>query len=191
MKILKEIVTRIHKQRGNQMRSCKKCGSSVDALGRAVPPPQADKFTTPSLATDSIVLRSIKGTEKHDILLITRGRDPFKGHYAFPGGFVDYNEDPLVGCLRELEEECGLIGLNPMLVTVAGDPKRDPRKHVVGIAYKVDVAPDALPKAGDDAATAHFYPLQDILNNPHGMAFDHYATIKQMVLDAYPQYTLP
>lgn len=54
----------------------------------------------------------------HEILLITRGNDPFKGSLAYPGGFVDYNEDPLDACLRELEEECGIKGTNQVLVTV-------------------------------------------------------------------------
>ena len=40
--------------------------------------------------------------------MITRGIEPFTGKYAFPGGHVDYNEDPIKGCIRELEEETGL-----------------------------------------------------------------------------------
>jgi 8-oxo-dGTP diphosphatase len=61
----------------------------------------------PNVATDAIVIRP-KDESHHDILLITRGRDPFKGHLAFPGGFVDYNEDPEVACIRELKEECNI-----------------------------------------------------------------------------------
>ncbi len=44
------------------------------------------------------------------LLLITRGKPPYEGHLAFPGGFVDYGEDPEVACLRELKEECGIDG---------------------------------------------------------------------------------
>jgi 8-oxo-dGTP diphosphatase len=62
----------------------------------------------PNVATDALVLRSTLNS--HEILLITRLRDPFEGALAFPGGFVDYNEDPEVACLRELEEECGIKG---------------------------------------------------------------------------------
>ena len=47
----------------------------------------------PNVATDAIVLKP-KAESKHDILLITRKNPPFKGCLAFPGGFVDYNEDP-------------------------------------------------------------------------------------------------
>jgi len=72
-------------------------------------------------------------------LLITRGNDPHKGCLAYPGGFVDYNEDPLNCCVRELEEECGIKGTNPVMVSVEGAPGRDPRTHIISIFYKVDV----------------------------------------------------
>jgi len=48
--------------------------------------------------------------------MIKRKYDPFKDHFAFPGGFVDYNEDPAEGCLRELREECNLNGNSIELV---------------------------------------------------------------------------
>ena len=47
----------------------------------------------PSVATDAIVIRPRQDL-LHDILLITRKNNPFKGKLAFPGGFVEYNEDP-------------------------------------------------------------------------------------------------
>lgn len=52
---------------------------------------------------------------------------------------MEYGEDPLVGVLRELEEECGIIGKNPRLFDVKGRPDRDPRYHIVTIIYNVEV----------------------------------------------------
>ena len=49
-------------------------------------------YKSPSLTTDAIVLRKHKTDSLHDILLVTRGNDPFKDHLAFPGGFVEYGE---------------------------------------------------------------------------------------------------
>lgn len=70
-------------------------------------------------------------------MLVTRKFNPGQGKLAFPGGFVDYNENPATGCLRELEEECGLHGHNLQLITVAGNPSRDPRGHTVSVVYSV------------------------------------------------------
>ena len=64
----------------------------------------SDGFRNPSLAVDAICLRS-GGSE---VLLIKRGRTPWKGKFAFPGGFVDYGEDPEIAVLRELLEETGI-----------------------------------------------------------------------------------
>ena len=58
------------------------------------------KYKIPSLTTDALVLRKHKDDEYHDILLVTRGCDPFAGKLAFPGGFVNYGEDPEHGCIR-------------------------------------------------------------------------------------------
>lgn len=91
--------------------------------------------------------------------MITRKNNPYKGFIAFPGGFIEYNEEPSKGCLRELEEETNLKGQSCELITVKGEPERDPRQHTVSIFYKVEVSEDAEPKAGDDAATAKFYEL--------------------------------
>ena len=57
------------------------------------------------------------------------------------------------------------------LVAVAGDPGRDPRKHVVSIVYAVSVDPEAQVRAADDAASADWYDLQAI--DRDDMAFDH------------------
>ena len=60
------------------------------------------KYRNPSLTVDAIV--PISTSEGFKICLITRGRDPFQGSLAFPGGFVDYMEDPEVAVVRELDE---------------------------------------------------------------------------------------
>lgn len=142
--------------------------------------PHHDRPTqVPAVATDALVVRPSKSS--HEILLITRLNDPFKGSLAFPGGFVDYNEDPEVACLRELQEECGITGKSVELVTVAGNPKRDPRAHIISVAYLVHLENvNQEPKAGDDAATAHWYDLKEVWTTKE-MAFDHKDIVKVML----------
>lgn len=65
-------------------------------------------------------------------LTIVRGRDPFAGMHAWPGGFVDAasDEDARAAAVRELREETGQ-GHPPFLEELGtyGRIGRDPRQH--------------------------------------------------------------
>src|SRR5262249_58202981 len=57
-----------------------------------------------------------------------------------------------------------------------GDPRRDPREHVITIAYMALVKHrDHLAKAGDDAAEARWFDWYEILRlmEKKKLAFDH------------------
>ena len=75
-------------------------------------------------------------------MLITRKKKTFQGCLAFPGGHIDYGEDPEVACVRELKEECNVDGTLKGLPTVRGKPDRDPRYHMISIVYIVEVDPE-------------------------------------------------
>jgi 8-oxo-dGTP diphosphatase len=117
----------------------------------------------PSLAVDCIVF-----DPAGRLLLIRRKNPPFQGQYALPGGYVDYGESTEHAAARELAEETGLTATSVTLVGVYSDPQRDPRGHVVSVAYLVETAGHD-PKAGDDAASAEFVAGWDGLD----LAFDH------------------
>lgn len=129
---------------------------------------ECGQWEKPSLAVDAIVINGDK------ILLIKRGKEPWKGMLAFPGGFVEQGEDPEVAVIRELKEECGLDGVVEKLVCVKGDPNRDPRGHVVSIAYLVTA--QGMPSAGDDAAEAAWYDLSEIKE----LAGDHMSMLENI-----------
>ena len=121
-------------------------------------------------------------------MLITRGKDPYKGALAFPGGFIQYNEDPELACLRELQEECGIIGKSVELVTVAGNPKRDPRKHVISMAYHIQLEDYSQePRGKDEVSTAKWYDLSDVWVGRE-MAFDHKEIVKVFLEKHLPHY---
>ena len=132
---------------------------------------ECNGWLNPALAVDAAVQRG------DDVLLIQRKYPPMVGYWGLPGGFVERDEDPLEAVLRELKEETGLIGSNPELLMVMGDPQRDPRKHIVSIVYSVSVA-GGEPAAGDDAADARFWPLSAILAGDVPMAGDHLQIVK-------------
>merc|ERR1711935_574538 len=89
-------------------------------------------------------------------------------------------DDPADAALRELKEEAGIDGSNPQLVCVKGKEGRDPRKHVITIAFWVQIKEDADVKAGDDAATCEWYDLEMVLAKEK-ISFDHMDIIKEFV----------
>lgn len=91
-------------------------------------------YVAPALTADAVLL---KGRE---VLLIRRGREPFKGMWALPGGFVDVGERVEDAVRRELMEETGLRGDIVDLLGVWSDPKRDPRGHIVTVAFVMKVS---------------------------------------------------
>lgn len=122
-------------------------------------------YLNPALAVDACVRQG------DNILLVQRKFPPSAGSWVLPGGFVDKGERPEDAVLRELKEEAGLDGANPRLLMVMGDPKRDPRKHIVSIVYEIDAAGE--PQGGDDAQDARFWPISDILEGRLILAGDH------------------
>ncbi len=130
-----------------------------------------DGYRNPAVTVDAIVLR--QGPNGGEVLLIKRGPFPieWEGKWAFPGGFVDYGESPEVAVIRELKEETGLSGKNPISLAILGEPDRDPRKHCIGLFYIVDVDPEHEPIAGDDAVDAAWINLDSI--NSDNIAGDH------------------
>jgi 8-oxo-dGTP diphosphatase len=117
----------------------------------------------PWISTDCVVF-----DERGRVLLIRRKNDPFRGQYAFPGGFIEVGETAEDCALRELKEETGIEAGNLRLIGVYSDPNRDPRHHSITVAYLVSVH-GQTPVAGDDAAAAEFV---DDATKEH-LAFDH------------------
>lgn len=60
------------------------------------------KYPRPALTVDAVVF-GFDGTDLH-LLLIERGREPYAGKWAFPGGFLEMDETAEEGVLRELQE---------------------------------------------------------------------------------------
>jgi 8-oxo-dGTP diphosphatase len=116
----------------------------------------------PSVTADGIVL---KGNE---IVLIRRGKEPFKGSYALPGGFLNYGERLEECAIREVLEETGVKTKVVELVGVYSSPDRDPRGHFVTAVYHLEPVGGML-KAGDDAKEAEWVPLDKLPK----FAFDH------------------
>ncbi len=141
-----------------------------------------EQYRNPSLTVDGVVLlRQAEGVlgDHYSVLLVERGRDPFKGRHALPGGFVDYGEDIEAAIHREIQEETGLKGLPFRQFRTFGKPGRDPRGHTVSVVYVAVLIGEApVVVGGDDAASAGWFPVKRLPD----LAFDH-AHILGRVLD--------
>ncbi|HVL87110.1 MAG TPA: NUDIX hydrolase [Candidatus Thermoplasmatota archaeon] len=117
---------------------------------------------SPRLTVDGIV--PLDG----GVVLVRRGRPPFAGRYALPGGFVDVGETTEAAVVREVLEETGLATRVSRLAGVYSDPSRDPRGHTVSVAYELSRLGGTL-AAGDDGAEVGIFPLGRLPD----LAFDH------------------
>jgi 8-oxo-dGTP diphosphatase len=114
-----------------------------------------------------------KGSE---ILLVKRKNEPFKGHLALPGGFVNEGESVENASIREAVEETSLE-IEPIdILGVYSDPKRDPRKHVLTVVF-VGTILNGTPNPRDDSSEIKWVRLDDIQKK--NLAFDH----KQILSD--------
>jgi len=149
-------------------------------------------FPRPALTVDPVIL----GFDAEDgvlrVLLIRRAREPFKGHWAIPGGFVQVSDSDDQGesiddaARRELEEETGIkVAYLEQLYTF-GAPGRDPRGRVISVAYVALVRQkDYSITAGSDAAEAKWFAVSDALEGDAlefgRLAFDHRSILRMAI----------
>lgn len=129
-----------------------------------------NKYQKPTLAADGIVIID------DQVVLIRRGREPYKGYFALPGGIVEYRESVESCVVRELEEETGLRTEILDMVGVYSEPGRDPRGHFVSVVFHLAKIGGNM-EPGDDAAEVKLFPLNQLPE----MAFDHSQILKDFI----------
>jgi len=122
----------------------------------------------PRIATDCAVLN-----DKGEVLLVKRNHEPFKGKWAIPGGFMEMGETCEMSALRECLEESGIRAKIISIIGVYSNPGRDPRGHVVSIAYLAKPI-SGKPGPSDETSDARFFPM----NKLPALAADHGKIIK-------------
>ena len=126
----------------------------------------------PVAVTVDVVALTLRPGGLH-VLLVGRAGPPYQGYWALPGGFLRAGQESLdEAAARELAEETGLRGSVDAQAALSrvhleqlgtyGAPERDPRMHVVSVAY-LAFAPDLPdPQAGTDAAAAAWHPVASL-----------------------------
>ena len=124
------------------------------------------KYPRPAVTADCVVMTKEENTR---VLLIERGFDPFKGCWAFPGGFMNMDETTEQCAIRELEEETGLKVSDIHQIGAYSKVDRDPRGRTITVAYLALVDAPIAVTGQDDAAKARWLPIDAL----PPLAFDH------------------
>jgi 8-oxo-dGTP diphosphatase len=125
-------------------------------------------YPRPAVTVDAVVFSTGEPTPR--VLLIQRKHDPYAGHWALPGGFIEMDESLSAAVRRELKEETGLEGVALSQLGAYGDVERDPRGRTISIVYwgRIPSPPTDL-VADSDAAALGWFALDSLPS----LAFDH------------------
>lgn len=134
------------------------------------------EYPRPALTVDCAIF--CKCESKYHVLLIERANEPFKNKWAFPGGFVDMDEDLDTAAFRELKEETGFEGVSISQFKTYGAVDRDPRGRTVSVVYLAQMEAESLPqvKGDDDALKAQWIDVSKLPS----LAFDHDAIMQDL-----------
>ena len=124
------------------------------------------KYPRPAVTADCVVITK---EAEPKVLLIQRGADPYKGYWAFPGGFMNMDETTEQCAIRELEEETGLKLTTIKQIGAYSKVDRDPRGRTITVAYLAIIDKPAQVTGQDDATKAEWFPLSALPE----LAFDH------------------
>ncbi len=113
----------------------------------------------PRLVTDGVVIQNNK------LLLVQRVHEPFKGSWCLPGGFVDKGERVKKACEREFYEETGIKSKAVRLIGIYDDPKRDPRGHVISIAFLLRYKSGKI-RVSNESSDVRFFDIEHLPKLP-------------------------
>ncbi|MCZ4089822.1 NUDIX hydrolase [Sinorhizobium psoraleae] len=115
----------------------------------------------PELASSAILERDGR------YLLVRRANPPSADMYAFPGGRAEPGETPAETALRELAEETGISGRDPVLFETYDLPgKESEGRHFLLSVFRVHADTNSVAIASDDAAGVGWFTPQEIFELP-------------------------
>jgi ADP-ribose pyrophosphatase YjhB (NUDIX family) len=91
---------------------CTRCGARLEL--KPIPGEERDRLLCPACGhiayvNPRLVTTAIPVTDAGEVVLIRRGFEPGRGLWAQPGGFLEVDETPTEGAIRETLEETGLV----------------------------------------------------------------------------------
>ena len=125
-------------------------------------------YVAPTLVVDLVLFRIYQG--RLEVLLLSRPFEPFKGHWALPGGYCPAGETTREALRRIVTAKVGINieNLDYLEQLAAFDTvARDPRGHAVSVVYIGGV--DKKLKISQLSKNSQFIPVDDLPK----VAFDH------------------
>jgi ADP-ribose pyrophosphatase YjhB (NUDIX family) len=147
-------------------------GTAVAAAGppaaRVRSPGPRRAAARPKVAVDTVLFAIQNGMLKTYLVQLRRG--PARGRWAFPGGLVRRGEMLDEAARRELYASTGLADAYLEQLFTFGDPSRDPRAHVVSVAYMALIPdPGAATGPSRKYAAGRWFELSKL----PPLAYDH------------------
>ena len=121
------------------------------------------EYPRPAVTADCVVITK---EAEPKVLLIQRGNEPYKGCWAFPGGFMNMDETTEQCAIRE---QTGLKIDEVKQIGAYSRVDRDPRGRTITVAYLAFVDSPVEVNGQDDAAKAEWFALSNLPE----LAFDH------------------
>lgn len=149
---------------------CPSCATrlrpSQDGEGKSCPGCERSWYRSSSPTAGCVIVSGGRA------LITKRGRDPEKGRYDVPGGFLQAGEDVLDGLRRELNEELGVeidVTVDDCL-QMAVHTYGDEDDYVLAIGFRARLL-SGEPTANDDVAELKWVSLDEI--DEIDFAWDH------------------
>jgi len=98
------------------------------------------------------------------VLLARRGIDPYYGDWNIVGGFLNYQEDPIEGLIREVREETGVACRIDRFVTMTADVYGDKGQALLNAYFTVKLLSDDV-QPHDDVSELRWFPLNALPEN--------------------------
>jgi ADP-ribose pyrophosphatase YjhB (NUDIX family)/predicted GIY-YIG superfamily endonuclease len=166
-------------------RFCPRCGSPLEAIVL----PGEERTRQVCTGCGRLHYRNAKPcagalvTRDERLLLVKRAAQPFLGYWDIPGGFLEEDEHPEAGAIREVREETGLeVRPTGVFGLYVDRYERDGEGHYcLNIYYLAEVV-GGREKPGDEAAELAWFAANEL---PAKIAFDH----ARVVLDDWVRST--
>ncbi len=151
---------------------CRTCGAPLEPQGLHFRCQEGHlDYNNPAPAVCGVITRD------DTVLLCRRGREPNKGLWDLPGGFVEAGETGEYALARELAEELDVeAAIGDYLGALPGDYGGRP---TLTLAYHADI--HGVPTANDDVAEVAWFNLADLPS----LAWSHEATILKGLLASH------